>query len=110
MCMEDVKISRSQSATPQNYTVPGDTAQLLAGASNTRSRLIVAISGPGIAHLMAGKDAAANTLVWVLTPDHPGVVLTMEDWGEMIRWSWSILPLADGCEVGVTDVSFEAIR
>lgn len=110
MCMEDVKIARSQDAVNAQFSMVDGDQTAIAGANNYRSRLIVSMQAGATVQLYAGTDPASADTFWVLTVDHPNVVLRMEDWGEMIRWPWNAHCRDTAASLGVTDVTFREMR
>lgn len=104
MCWEDVKIGRASSAVTSVVTTSNGGTHQLCGLDNNRTRLILGSNTSSLLFIKAGAGADLTNFTWVLTPTRPNVVLRLEDWGEMIRWSWSCFVAADDIFVSVTDV------
>ena len=105
MCLEDIRIGRTEGYTTAIKSVGAAALAVLATADEKRTRLVVSCDGVQTVLIgPAGLAPAVGTGI-ALTAGRPVMILRIEDYGLSLTQQWSVFnPGAASTNVSVIDV------
>lgn len=109
MCMEDIRIGRESGTGIKTVTCPAATITRLCPADPSRTRLI--LSGDGVTNVTVGPADMSLSAVsgFAITPSSGTLVIRLEDYGSLVRQSWSAIPQGADLIVTVADVGLQKV-